>query len=91
MDICRIVGSAVATVKEPGLAGFKLLLVVPYGDPKAQPYAAADAVGAGVGSTVLVSRGSAARQASQTRDLPVDAAVIAIVDSLDIEGKGGSR
>ncbi len=80
MDICRIVGSAVATVKESGLDGFKLLLVVPHEDPKAQPYVAADAVGAGVGSTVLVARGGAARNTARTQGLPVDATVIAIVD-----------
>ena len=81
MQLCRVVGSTVSTVKAPGLAQFKLLNVKPEkGD--GPEFVAVDGVGAGEGDLVLVAVGSAARALPTTRDLPVDATIVAIVDPL---------
>jgi ethanolamine utilization protein EutN len=79
MQLCRVVGSTVSTVKVPGLAQFKLLNVKPErGD--GPELVAVDGVGAGEGDLVLVATGSAARELEAARGLAIDAAVIAIVD-----------
>jgi ethanolamine utilization protein EutN len=79
MQLCRVVGSTVSTVKAPGLAQFKLLNVRPErGD--GPEFVAIDGVGAGEGDLVLVATGSAARELESARGLAIDAAVIAIVD-----------
>ena len=79
MQLCRVVGSTVSTLKAPGLAQFKLLNVRPEkGD--GPEFIAVDGVGAGEGDLVLVATGSAARELEATRWLAIDAAVIAIVD-----------
>lgn len=79
MQLCRVVGSTVSTVKAPGLASFKLLNVKPE-KGEGPEFVAVDGVGAGEGDLVLVATGSAARELEATRGLAVDAAVIAIVD-----------
>jgi microcompartment protein CcmK/EutM len=48
---------------------------------------AVDSVGAGVGEVILYATGSSARQTAVTKDRPVDAVIMAIVDSFDIEGR----
>jgi microcompartment protein CcmK/EutM len=79
MQLCRVVGSTVATVKAPGLSQFKLLNVKPEkGD--GPEFVAVDTVGAGEGDLVLVATGSAVRSVAGTEDSPADAAVVAIVD-----------
>ena len=79
MQLCRVVGSTVSTVKAPGLAQFKLLNVRPEkGD--GPEFVAVDGVGAGEGDLVLVATGSAARELEATRGLAIDATVVAIVD-----------
>ncbi len=90
MRIALVVGSAVATAKEPRLTGLKLLLVRDAdqaGTPREAPYVAADTIGAGVGELVLVAQGSAARQTDPTRDRPIDAAIMGIIDSLESDGQ----
>jgi microcompartment protein CcmK/EutM len=90
MFLGKVVGQVVATHKDDGLEGFKLLLVQQMGldrKPKSGFIVACDAVGAGEGELVIVVQGSSARIAKATKDRPVDAAVIAIVDHLDLEGK----
>lgn len=90
MLIARVVGSAVATVKDPRLTGLKLLLVRPASpgdEPHGEPFVAVDTVGAGSGELVLVARGSAARQTDRTGDCPTDAAIVGILDSLEVEGQ----
>ncbi|MCL4290293.1 MAG: EutN/CcmL family microcompartment protein [Thermoleophilia bacterium] len=79
MQLCRVVGSTVSTVKAPGLAAFKLLNVTPE-KSEGPEFVAVDGVGAGEGDLVLVATGSAARELEATRGLAVDATVIAIVD-----------
>lgn len=89
MILATVVGSVVSTIKDEGLHGSKLLLVracTPEQEAHGEPYVAVDTVGAGEGELVLVARGSAARETNRTGGAPVDAAIIAIVDSLDVEG-----
>lgn len=89
MQLALVVGSVVATRKEESLAGLKLLLVRPVdeeGKAGSTLLVAADAVGAGPGEVVLVASGSSARQTRATDKRPVDAVVMAIVDSWDVGG-----
>jgi ethanolamine utilization protein EutN/carbon dioxide concentrating mechanism protein CcmL len=89
MQLAKVVGSVVATRKEESLSGLKLLLVRPVdeeGREGASVLVAADAVGAGPGELVLVAAGSSARQTLATDKRPVDAVVMAIVDSWDVGG-----
>ena len=90
MEVCRVVGQAVATVKDPGLRAVKLLLVVPCdteGEATGPMFAVADTVGAGEHEIVLVARGSAARGTARTKDAPTDAAIVGILDSLAVGGE----
>lgn len=90
MILGMVVGHVVSTHKDEGLGGFKLLLVQQVGldmEPKAPFVVACDAVGAGEGEVVIVVQGSSARIAAATRDRPVDATVIAIVDHVDVGGE----
>jgi microcompartment protein CcmK/EutM len=87
MLLAKVVGTVVATRKEPSLDGLKLLLVRPVNDEGQEigaPLAAADAVGAGPDEMVLVASGSSARQTQATDKRPVDAVVMAIVDSWSV-------
>lgn len=87
MLLARIVGTVVATRKDPRLVSSKLLLARPV-DPRGKAdgnyLVAVDTVDAGVGETVLLVSGSSARMASGLKDCPVDAAVIGIVDTVDL-------
>jgi ethanolamine utilization protein EutN len=78
MQRCQVTGSTVATQKAAGLGGFSLLNVTPVGG--GTEIVAVDLVGAGEGDMVLVALGTAARETEQTRGVPTDAAVVAIVD-----------
>lgn len=93
MNLARVIGTVVATRKDPELDGLKLLLLRPCdADGRATidaPLVAADAVGAGVGEVVLYAAGSAARHTRVTKDRPIDAVVMAIVDAIDA-GSAGS-
>jgi microcompartment protein CcmK/EutM len=87
MLLAKVIGTVVATRKEPSLDGLKLLLVRPVNDEGQEmgaPLAAADAVGAGPDEMVLVASGSSARQTQATDKRPVDAVVMAIVDSWSV-------
>ena len=90
MLIGRVVGTVVSSHKEPELNGLKLLLVRgadAEGKATGSLVVAIDAVGAGVGEVVLYASGSSARQTRVTRDRPVDATVMAIVDAIEHEGR----
>lgn len=90
MLLGRVVGTVVSTNKEEELAGLKLLLVRgadAEGRPSGSLVVAVDAVGAGVGEVVLYASGSSARQTQVTKDRPVDATIMAIVDSIELEGR----
>ena len=87
MLLAKIVGTVVATRKDPRLVSTKLLLVRPvdpHGKIDGGYLVAIDTVDAGVGETVLIVSGSSARMAAGLKDCPVDAAVIGIVDTVDI-------
>lgn len=89
MLIVKVTGTLVATRKEPTLDGLKLLVVRPCdvrGEPTGAALIAADAVGAGLGEMVLIAQGSSARQTVATKDRPVDAVIMAIVDTLEVRG-----
>ncbi|HUW41880.1 MAG TPA: EutN/CcmL family microcompartment protein [Rectinemataceae bacterium] len=90
MRIARIVGTAVATMKNEKLHGRKLLLARETdmeGELRGEPFVAVDTVDAGTGDLVVITEGSSARHTDFTLDLPVDAVVIAVIDSLQVEGQ----
>jgi len=90
MNMGLVVGTVVASRKEEELEGLKFLLVRVLdvdGKPTATQVVAADAVGAGVGEVVLWAAGSSARQTKVTKDRPVDATIMAIVDEVEVGGQ----
>lgn len=88
MQVARVIGDVVATMKDAGLHGHKLLLVQPL-TPDRQPagrtLVAADAVGAGVGEHVFVVRGREASFPFLPAEPPVDCCIVGIVDHWDVE------
>jgi ethanolamine utilization protein EutN len=87
MILARIVGTVVATRKDERLVGRKLLVaraVSPRGTGERGYVVAVDTVDAGVGETVLVVSGSSARMATGLKDCPVDAAIVGIVDTVEL-------
>jgi microcompartment protein CcmK/EutM len=85
--LARIVGTVVATRKDPRLVSNKLLLarqIDPRGNADGVPLVAVDTVDAGVGETVLIVSGSSARMASGLKDCPVDAAIVGIIDAVEM-------
>ncbi len=90
MQLAKVVGTVVASQKEASLEGLKLLLVRGVdesGRELGSFLVAADAVGAGPDEMVLVASGSSARQTRVTDKRPVDAVVMAIVDSWAVGGE----
>ncbi len=90
MHLGRVVGTLVASRKEPLMEGMKFLVVRQLDSENAVTgsyVVAVDAVGSGVGEVVLYASGSSARQTELTRDRPVDAVIMAIVDSWDVGGE----
>ncbi len=86
----RVVGTVVATRKDEKLQGLRFLMVKQVGlDLKESDkiVVAADSVGAGLGEIVLFASGSSARQTIATDNRPVDATIMAIVDSFDVRGQ----
>ena len=86
MLLAKIVGTVVATRKDPRLVSSKLLVVRPvdpHGKIDGGYLVAIDTVEAGVGETVLVVSGSSARMAAGLKDCPVDAAIVGIVDAVE--------
>jgi len=88
MQLARVIGTVVATQKHPKFEGAKLLLVQPttvHDEPRGVPLIAVDSVGAGVSEKVLiVIEGRAAGEALGRKGTPVDAAIIGIVDHVDV-------
>lgn len=90
MLLGKIVGTVVATRKEPELSGLRLLLVRELDQQwsaNGKVIVAVDAVGAGEGEVVLFAAGSSARLTAATKDRPVDHVIMAIVDSVHVEGR----
>jgi microcompartment protein CcmK/EutM len=94
MFVAKVTGSVVATQKVGSMTGHKLLVVEPYRvDPAdrsrlvstGRTFISVDTVGAGEGEFVLIVQGSSARLTPETKNLPVDAVIIGIVDSVRVD------
>ena len=86
MQLGKVIGTVVASRKDPKLEGLTLLVVQQTdlaGSPKGGQIVAIDSVGAGVGELVLCCAGSSARQTEKTQNRPVDNVVMAIVDTVE--------
>jgi microcompartment protein CcmK/EutM len=85
--LAKVVGTVVATRKDPRLVSNKLLLARPM-DPRGKAeggyLVAVDTVDSGVGDTVLVVSGSSARMAAGMKDCPVDAAIVGVIDTIEL-------
>ena len=88
MIIAKVVGTVVATRKDEKLVSTKLLVARPF-DPRGKAegnyLVAVDTVDAGYGETVLIVSGSSARMASGMKDCPIDAAIVGIVDTVEVK------
>ena len=90
MNLGKVVGTLVATQKEPSMNGLKFLIVRNVdeaGNETGSQVVAADAVGAGINEYVLTASGSSARQTEITKDRPCDTVILAIVDNWEINGE----
>ncbi len=90
MLLVRIIGSVVATHKDPNLTGGKLLICKEIrldGSTTETYHVAYDAAGAGEGEVCVIVRGSSARLTPLTSDKPVDSTIIAIVDEIEVGGE----
>lgn len=90
MYIAKVIGTVVATRKDENLVGSKLMVTQPLNidlNPKGDAVIAVDTVGAGVGELVLNVRGSVGRFATGKMNAPIDAAIVAIIDEIDINKK----
>lgn len=87
MIVGLVIGHVWATKKEDSLSGMKLMLVkeLPQTGGEGAELVAADVVGAGIGEQVLVVSGSTARRALGRDDLAIDAAIVGIIDSLELD------
>jgi ethanolamine utilization protein EutN len=99
MQLAKVVGTVVATRKDPRLEGKKLLIVtpltpeevergaVPQVSDTANYLVAVDTVSAGFRETVVIVQGSSARMAATCKDCPVDTAIVGIVDTVEVDKK----
>ena len=90
MILGKVTGTVVATQKDEKLIGSKLMIVQDVsldGEVDRKYTVAVDAVGAGIGEIVLIATGSSARQTQVTSNKPVDAVIMAIVDTVEVDGK----
>ncbi len=96
MFLARVIGAVVSTKKDEAMRGRKLLLLRPMLVDEADPaqfrpgantIVAVDTLGAGSGDLVLFCQGSSARQATGMKSLPIDAAVVGLVDTVEVLGK----
>ena len=88
MLLARVVGTVVATRKDERLLGAKLLVVRtvdPHGKDESSYLVAVDTVDAGSRDKVLIVQGSSARMASGLKDCPVDAAIVVVVDAVEVK------
>ena len=88
MILARVVGTVVATRKDPRLEGKKLLILQPVsaeGKPEGSYVVAVDTVSAGNRELVLAVSGSSARMADGCKDAPVDTAIVGIVDAVSLD------
>ncbi len=95
MFVAKVTGSVVASTKVDSMVGHKLLIVEPYRiDPSdrkrlvttGRTFVAVDTIGSGEGEYVLIVQGSSARLTPETKALPIDAVIIGIVDTVQLDG-----
>jgi microcompartment protein CcmK/EutM len=89
MQLGRVIGNVVCTIKSPALHGQKLLLVQPLdrkGRDKGRPLVALDSVGAGAGETIYWCRGREASFPFLPADVPTEATIVGIVDTVNVAG-----
>ncbi len=94
MQIAKVIGTTVATIKHEKLEGRKLLILRPSdetGEVYGKPFVAVDTLDAGVGDLVLTAHGSSGRMTEITAGAPVDAVIMAVIDRLDVQGKATFR
>lgn len=87
MHIGRVIGTVVATRKDEKLVGTKLMVTQPLDLellPKGEPLIAVDTVGAGIGELIVFTTGTASRIAAKKMDAPIDAAIVGIIDEIDV-------
>jgi microcompartment protein CcmK/EutM len=93
MFLAKVIGNVVATQKNEKFHGMKLLFIQPYINKdgvlisSGSSVVAVDSVGAGEGECVLFTQGSSARMTPTTKDCPVDAVIVGIVDTIEVDGK----
>ncbi len=94
MFVAKVTGSLIATHKVDAMKGYKLLVVEPYRVDSAErkslvttgrTFVAVDMLGAGVGDLVLLTQGSSARMTPETKNMPIDAVIIGIVDQVHVD------
>lgn len=87
MLLGRVIGTLVATRKDESLIGSKLMITQPLDldyKPVGEPFIAVDTVGAGIGEVIFYAEGTASRNAAMKHDAAIDAAIIGIVDNMDV-------
>lgn len=87
MQIGKVIGTVVATRKDETLVGSKLLITQPLNikeESDGKPLVAVDTVGAGIGELVIYTEGTAARNAAGKYDSSINAAIIGIIDNIDV-------
>jgi ethanolamine utilization protein EutN len=96
MFVAKVTGSLVSTQKVETMKGYKLLVVEPYRvDPAGRQslvttgrtFVAVDTLGAGVGDYVRLTQGSSARMTPETKNMPIDAVVVGIVDQVHVDNQ----
>lgn len=88
MFLGKVVGTVWSTKKTPDLEGVRFLIIHPYDldkEPTKNIVVVADRLGAGVGEVVMCAFGKAARSAMGNQDMSIEAAVVAIVDRMDLQ------
>lgn len=90
MRIAKVIGTTISTIKDETLKGRKLLILRQTdegGETYGQPYVAVDTLDAGTGDLVLTAHGSGGRQTYLTRNSPVDAVIMAVIDHMELGGE----
>lgn len=94
MFVAQVTGSLVSTQKVSSMTGHKLMVVEPFRvDPETRDhlvttgrtFIAVDTIGSGIGEFVLITQGSSARLTPETKELPIDAVIIGIVDRMHVD------
>ena len=94
MFVAQVTGSLVSTQKIDSMVGHKLMVVEPFRlaqnsrkklETTGRTFVAVDTLGAGVGDFVLITQGSSARLTPETKDMPIDAVIVGIVDKVTVE------